>query len=161
MKQNALPHQNKLNKKTERSRKHKKMKISFFLIPKMETAYMFEHETVRQALEKMEYYRYNTLSVLDEQGRYKYALSATDFFHYMKHHPGTTYEKTEEITLSQVTPQTESKAIDINDDVENLIKILLNQEYTPVIDGKQIYIGEVSVTEIMEFVLKNRLIQNE
>ena len=137
------------------------MKISFFLIPKMETAYMFEYETIRQALEKMEYYRYNSLSVLDEKGRYKYSLSATDFFHYMKHHPGTTYENTDEICLSQVTPQVDITPIDINDDVENLVKTLLKQEYTPVIDGKQIYIGEVSVTEIIEFILKNHLIQNE
>lgn len=137
------------------------MKISFFLIPKMETAYMLEHNTVRQALEKMEFHQYNSLSVLDDQGRYKYALSSTDFFHYMKEHPGTTYYNTKEIALSEITPQVEIKPIDINDDIENLIKTLLKQEYTPVIDGSGIYIGEVSATEIIDFIIKQRLIKSE
>ncbi len=137
------------------------MKISFFLIPKMETAYMLEHNTIRQALEKMEFHQYNSLTVLDDEGKYKYSLSATDFFHYMKDHPGITYYNTKEIALSDVVPQIDVKPIDINDDIENLIKTLLTQEYTPVIDGNGIYIGEVSATEIIEFIVEKRLIKNE
>ncbi|MGI5825624.1 MAG: CBS domain-containing protein [Bacillota bacterium] len=137
------------------------MKISFFLIPKMETAYMLEENTVRQALEKMEFHQYNSLSVLDDKGKYKYSLSATDFFHYMKQHPGTSYYNTKEICLSEITPLINVSPISINDDIENLMKTLVKQEYTPVIDGNGIYIGEVSATEIMEFIVKNQLIKNE
>ena len=34
------------------------MNILFFLTPKCEVAYIYEDETLRQALEKMEYHKY-------------------------------------------------------------------------------------------------------
>ena len=129
------------------------MKIAFFLIPKAETAYVLETDTIRQALEKMEYYKYTALSVLDTEGKYKYSLTSNDFVNYMKNHPGTTFYDTEDVPLSELEPTVDIKPIDINDVIENLIQTFTVQDYTPVIEGTGIYIGEVSATDIIDFIL--------
>ena len=129
------------------------MKIPFFLIPKAETAYVMESDTIRQALEKMEYYKYTCLSVLGDDGKYKYSLSSNDFLHYMKVNPKTTFYDTQSVYLSEIEPTIEVKPIDINDDIENLIQTFTVQDYTPVIDGSGIYIGEVSATDVIDYIL--------
>ena len=50
------------------------MNILFFLTPKSEVAHIYEDDTVRQALDKMERFRYNTLrQVLETMEFHKYA----------------------------------------------------------------------------------------
>ena len=112
-----------------------------------------QSDTIRQAIEKMQYYKYNCLSVLDDEGKYKYSLSSTDFLHYMKTHPGISFFDTEEVCLSELEPTVDVKPININDDIENLIKTFTVQDYTPVIDSSGVYIGEVSATDIIDYIL--------
>ena len=46
------------------------MNILFFLTPKCEVAYIYEDETLRQALEKMEYHKYSAVPIISRTGRY-------------------------------------------------------------------------------------------
>ena len=46
------------------------MNILFFLTPKSEVAHIYEDDTVRQALDKMEGFRYSTIPLLSKEGRY-------------------------------------------------------------------------------------------
>ena len=43
------------------------MNILFFLTPKSEVAYISEEDTLRQALEKMEYHKYSAIPLSAEQ----------------------------------------------------------------------------------------------
>ena len=46
------------------------MNISFFLQPKCKVAYIYNNDTLRQGLQKMNYYGYSAIPVLDEEERY-------------------------------------------------------------------------------------------
>lgn len=46
------------------------MNILFFLTPKSEIAYIYNHETLRQAMEKMEYHRYSCVPIINKEGDY-------------------------------------------------------------------------------------------
>ena len=46
------------------------MNILFFLTPKSEVAYISEEDTLRQALEKMEYHKYSAIPIISRTGRY-------------------------------------------------------------------------------------------
>ena len=46
------------------------MNILFFLTPKSEVAYIYAEESLRQALEKMEFHKYSAVPILTRQGRY-------------------------------------------------------------------------------------------
>ena len=45
------------------------MNILFFLTPKSEVAYISEEDTLRQALEKMEYHKYSAIPIISRTGR--------------------------------------------------------------------------------------------
>ena len=46
------------------------MNILFFLTPKSEVAYISEEDTLRQALEKMEYHKYSAIPIIIRTFRY-------------------------------------------------------------------------------------------
>ena len=44
------------------------MNILFFLTPKSELSYIYDDDSLRQALEKMEYHRYTAIPVINRKG---------------------------------------------------------------------------------------------
>ena len=61
------------------------MNILFFLIPKSEVAYIFEDETLRQTLEKMEHRKYSCIPILTMDGKYLGTISEGDLLWGMRH----------------------------------------------------------------------------
>ena len=61
------------------------MNILFFLTPKSEVAYVYDTDTVRQVLEKMENQRYSAIPVISkEDGSYIGTLTEGDLLWYIK-----------------------------------------------------------------------------
>ena len=60
------------------------MNIFPFMTLKAETKYLLDTFTLRQALEKMEFYRYSVIPLLDDSGRYIGTLSEGDLLRYIK-----------------------------------------------------------------------------
>ena len=54
------------------------MNVLFYLTPKCDVAYLEDHDTLRQALEKMEARRYSVIPVLDKKGRYVGTITEGD-----------------------------------------------------------------------------------
>lgn len=52
--------------------------ILFFLTPKSDVAYIFEDETLRQTLEKMEHRKFSCIPLLSLDGKYKGTISEGD-----------------------------------------------------------------------------------
>ena len=46
------------------------MNILFFLTPKSEVAHIHDDDSLRQALEKMEYHKYSAVPILTREGKY-------------------------------------------------------------------------------------------
>ena len=46
------------------------MNILFFLTPKSDVAYIFEDETLRQTVEKMEHRKFSCIPILNKEGKY-------------------------------------------------------------------------------------------
>lgn len=43
------------------------MNVLFFITPKSEVAYLYEDYSLRQALEKMEHYRYSAIPIIEPE----------------------------------------------------------------------------------------------
>ena len=46
------------------------MNILFFLTPKSEVAFIYDDQTLRQALEIMEHHRYSAVPIINKLGKY-------------------------------------------------------------------------------------------
>ena len=54
------------------------MNILFFLTPKSDVAYIFEDETLRQTVEKMEHRKFSCIPILNKEGQYTGTISEGD-----------------------------------------------------------------------------------
>jgi len=52
--------------------------ILFFLTPKSDVAYIYEDETLRQTVEKMEHRKFSCIPILNKEGKYTGTISEGD-----------------------------------------------------------------------------------
>ena len=103
------------------------MNISFYLIPKSEVTYIHQEDTVAQALRVIHKHGYQAVPVIDEKGRYVGTISEGDFLWNL-----------------------------IEADIEQLDNHILNQNFVPVVDGRNVFIGIITRKEIIKELLKQK-----
>ena len=137
------------------------MNIAFFLIAKEDIVYLTLQNTMRQALEKMEYHRYSAVPVIDEKGRYTGTLTEGDLLWKMKNTAGLTFKDTSKIMLPDIPQHMNNAPVHINAQMEDLLSLALVQNFVPVIDDRSSFIGIIRRREIMEyFIEKHRKSEN-
>lgn len=127
------------------------MNIAFFLIPKKDVIFIKSRSTMRQALERMEYHRHTAVPIIDEEGRYVGTLTEGDLLWKLKNTPDLTFANTEKVMLCEIERHTGNRAVSINSEVEDLITSAAMQNFVPVVDDQQIFIGIVRRREIIEY----------
>jgi CBS domain-containing protein len=127
------------------------MNIAFFLTPKAEVAWVSNKSTIRQALERMEHHRYTAVPVLTGEGVYDGTLTEGDLLWYMKNNSNISFRDTEKILLTSVPRRQNVRAIDINAEIEQLFNMALDQNFVPVVDDRQVFIGIVRRKSILQF----------
>jgi CBS domain-containing protein len=133
------------------------MNIAFFLIPKSEVVYLPVICTMRQALEKMEYHRYTAIPLIDEQGRYTGTLTEGDLLWKMKNTPGLTFADTEKVMIQEVPWRMTNNPVHVNSEIEELLSLAIDQNFIPVVDDSNIFIGIIRRREIIEYYQKNNI----
>jgi CBS-domain-containing membrane protein len=132
------------------------MKIAFFLTPKADVAWVPTTCTVRQAIERMENHSYTAVPVLNPQGGYDSTLTEGDLLWFMKQHPHVRFEDTERAHLAEVTRRMVLKPVDIDAEIEALFDLAIDQNFVPVVDGRQAFIGIVRRRSVLVY-LRDRM----
>ncbi|MBS4007387.1 MAG: CBS domain-containing protein [Clostridium sp.] len=137
------------------------MNIAFFLIPKKEIIYLPVSCTMRQAIEKMEFHRYTAVPIVDQHGHYVGTITEGDLLWKMKNTPGLTFENTDKIPITEIPRRFKNETVRIEANVEDLIKLAVAQNFVPVLDDEDIFIGIIRRREIMEHFSRKLLGKNE
>ena len=58
-------------------------------------------------------------------------------------------------SIKEINPYRPYKAISINSDIEEVIKLSLNQNFIPIIDDRGTYIGIIKRKDIIEYMMQN------
>lgn len=127
------------------------MNIAFFLTPKQDVAYQKESSTMRQALERMEYHRYTAIPILDEDGHYIGTLTEGDLLWKLKNTPGLNFASTSKILISQIERKVVNKPVRIDCDMEDLMSAAVKQNFVPVIDDDDRFIGIIKRSDIINY----------
>lgn len=130
------------------------MNVAFFLIPKKSIIYLNENATMRQALERMEYHSYSAVPLIDDKGKYVGTITEGDLLWKLKNTPGLTFQNTEDILLSEVEQHVQNLPVTINAEMEDLISRAVVQNFVPVVDDQQVFIGIVRRREMIEYCSK-------
>jgi len=130
------------------------MNIAFFLIPKKDIVYLKENATMRQALERMEYHSYSAVPLINGEGEYVGTITEGDLLWKLKNTPGLTFQNTQDILLSEVEQHVLNLPVTIDAQMEDLISRAVAQNFIPVVDDQQIFIGIVRRREMIEYCSK-------
>lgn len=130
------------------------MNVLFFLTPKNEVAYLYQDYSLRQALEKMEHYRYSAIPILSRKGDYVGTITEGDLLWSIKNSDLQDLRRAEDIPLSMVKRHCDNNPINVNCEIEDLILTSMNQNFVPVIDDNGIFIGIITRKDIIGYCYK-------
>ncbi len=128
------------------------MNVLYFLTPKNEVVQLSEDMTLRQALEKMEYHRYQAVPILDGKGKYIGVLTEGDVLWAMKHNPKLTFQDTENIQLMSIPRYWQYRPVAVGEGIETLIQAAGVQSFIPVVDDGGYFIGIIKRSDILNYL---------
>lgn len=125
--------------------------ILFFLTPKAEVAFLDENFSLRQVLEKMEYHKYSAIPILNEEGSYIGTLTEGDLLWYFRHNDSAELKNPDDLHLMEVPRKIDYTPVNANSNMEDLLTKALHQNFVPVIDDCNKFIGIVTRSDIIKY----------
>ena len=125
--------------------------ILFFLTPKAMCAYLYDDYTIRQALEKMEVAGYATLPILNRDGEYRGTLTEGDLLWALKNMCGMKLKQAEKLHIMDISRRRDNIAVPVNTSMHDLVERARNQNFVPVVDDKNTFIGIVPRSSIIKY----------
>lgn len=127
------------------------MNILFFLTPKSEIAYIYDQESLRQALEKMEYHRFSAVPVIQHDGNYVGTLTEGDLLWGIKNQYNLSLKGAEAIPVTAIARRMDYESVKADAKMEDLIDKALNQNFVPVVDDRGSFIGIITRRDIIRY----------
>ncbi len=135
------------------------MNIASFISPKAEVSYLRDNMTIRQGLEKLKRSGYAAVPVIDSENRYVGVVSEGDFlWNILKHNEhleNVTMKQVEHLTLRDIIQNGKVQPVCIDTNMEQLLGQAQIQNFVPVVDDRNVFIGIVTRGDIIKyFVIK-------
>lgn len=128
------------------------MNILFFLTPKETVAYVEEDDTLRQVLEKMEHHGYTAIPLLAKNGRYIGTITEGDLLWFLKDRNFPDLKLLEEMPITSIERRRDNQAVCVQESMEDLFDKVTNQNFVPVVDDKQVFIGIVTRKDLLLYL---------
>lgn len=127
------------------------MNILFFLKPKGDIAFIYDDFTLRQALEKMKHYGYTAIPVLDRTGKYIGTLSEGDLLWAILGLNAFDDHTKEQYFVKDILKGRYNAPVNVNAVIEDLLLVAMNQNFVPVTDDRDLFIGIVTRRDILQY----------
>ena len=128
--------------------------ILFFLTPKAMCAYLYDDYTVRQALEKMESAGYAALPILNRRGEYRGTLTEGDVLWAMKNICYMDIRQAEAHRIMEIARHKDYLPVRVTTSMHELIERATSQNFVPVVDDKDTFIGLITRKAIIHYCLE-------
>ena len=132
------------------------MNILFFITPKSEVKYLYDYYTIKEAIDKIENNDYTSIPVINEKGQYEFTITEGDLLwkiksNYENKKRGDKVEVIETLTIKDIDKYNDYKTVSANSNMENLITLATNQNFIPVVDDQNIFIGIIKRSDIIAY----------
>ena len=131
--------------------------ILFFLTPKAMCAYLHDDDTIRQALEKMEQAGYAALPILNKRGEYRGTLTEGDVLWALKNMCYMDMRQAEARRITEITRRKDHIPVRVTTSMHDLVERATSQNFVPVVDDKEAFIGIVTRRSIIKYCLERLL----
>ena len=127
------------------------MNILFFFFFKSEVAYIYDDQTLRQAMEIMEYHRYTAVPVINKLGKYIGTITEGDMLWGIKNQYNLSLKGAEHMPVTTIPRRSDNHPVSINATMEDMIDKALNQNFVPVVDDQENFIGIITRKDIIRY----------
>ncbi len=125
--------------------------ILFFLTPKAMCAYLYDDYTIRQALEKMEASGFAGLPILNRRGEYRGTLTEGDLLWALKNMCYMDIRQAEAHRIMEIDRRRDNVPVRVTTNMHDLIERAKGQNFVPVVDDKDAFIGIVTRSSIIKY----------
>ena len=127
------------------------MNVLFYLTPKCDCAYLEDRDTLRQALEKMEFRKFSCIPILSRDGKYTGTISEGDLLWAMKRMSISDMKDAENVSIMTILRRATFKPVHVDSNIEDLLDRAINQNFVPVVDDKGSFIGIITRKVIIKY----------
>lgn len=127
------------------------MNILFFLTPKKDVISVCDTDNLKKVIETMEKHKYSALPIINEDGNYLGTIKEGDLLWFLKDRKTFEEKVLENINLMDVPRRATNETAKIDANVEDLFTILVSQNFVPVIDDSNIFIGIVKRRDVISY----------
>ena len=131
------------------------MNILFFLTPKEDVAYVFEDESLRQTMERMEHRKFSCVPIINKDGLYIGSISEGDLLWGIKHMGFPSLKDMEKIAITAIPRRAHYQPVRVDSNMEDLIEKATQQNYVPVVDDGNNFIGIITRKDIIQYCYSN------
>ena len=128
--------------------------ILFFLVPKAMCAFVYDDSTIRQALEKMEVAGYSALPILNKRGEYRGTLTEGDLLWALKNMCYMDMRQAESRRIMEIERKRDHIPVRVTTNMHDLVHRASTQNFVPVVDDKDAFIGLVTRGSIIQYCQK-------
>ena len=129
--------------------------ILFFLTPKAMCSFLYDDYTLRQALEKMESAGYAALPILNKRGEYRGTLSEGDLMWAVKNMCYMDMRQAEAHRIMEISRRKDYIPVRVTTSMHDLVERASSQNFVPVVDDKDAFIGIGPRSAIIKYCLKH------
>lgn len=124
--------------------------IAFYLTMKKDVIYESYQSTLRQVIEKMDHHHYTAIPLLDDEGHYVGTITEGDILRELRRLGADSLRDLEKVKISKVPKQKDYQVVSISAEMKDLFNVVVNQNFVPVVDDQNIFIGIIKRGDIIQ-----------
>ena len=128
--------------------------ILFFLTPKAMCQHVYDDFTIRQALEKMEAVGFAALPILNRRGEYRGTITEGDLLWALKNLCYMDMRQAEARRIMEIDRRKDNIPVRVTMSMRDLIARASTQNFVPVVDDKDAFIGIVPRSAIIKYCIQ-------
>ena len=129
--------------------------ILFFLTPKALCAFLQDDYSIRQALERMEAAGFAALPILNKRGEYRGVLTEGDLLWALKNLCYMDMRQAEAHRIMEISRRRDNIPVRVTTSMHDLVERASTQNFVPVVDDKDAFIGIVPRSAIIKYCLQS------
>ena len=127
------------------------MNIMFFLTHKSNLTYLFDDSTISEGLEILQKTSYTAVPLISREGKYIGTVTEGDFLWALT--DPEIWNARGSLHMDAITRHIQNKPVRADAQIYDLLDMALNQNFVPVIDDRDCFVGIVTRKRVLDYCL--------
>ncbi|MCF0143153.1 MAG: CBS domain-containing protein [Parasporobacterium sp.] len=128
------------------------MNILGCLTPKSEVNYITDDASLFKAIQTLQDSNYSSIPIINKKGKYIGTISAGDILGCVKENFNLSVKDSADFPVRNVKRIRDNKPVNGNATMEGIVEFILEQNFVPVVDDEENFIGIITRKEVMKWM---------